>query len=101
VDVLATASRPVLSALIAALYLLVLAVSLVAFHTVDFRWYWTIPSVLLLVERVWSVWGMGWRARIYAALFLPEQLYTLLLTYIYSLALVRFIRGHKGAWVAT
>jgi cellulose synthase/poly-beta-1,6-N-acetylglucosamine synthase-like glycosyltransferase len=90
-----------LSALIAALYLLVLAVSLVAFHTVDFRWYWTIPSVLLLVERVWSVWGMGWRARIYAALFLPEQLYTLLLTYIYSLALVRFIRGHKGAWVAT
>ena len=90
-----------LSALAAAFYLTALAISLALFGTVDFRWYWTLPSVVLLVERVWSVWGMGWRARLYAALFLPEQLYTLLLTFSYTKALVKLLRGDKGAWVPT
>ncbi len=90
-----------LSALVAAVYLAALAVSLAVFGGVEFRWFWTIPTALLLVERVWSVWGMGWRARVYAALFVPEQLYTLLLTGIYVRALVQFVRGSKGSWVAT
>ena len=89
------------SAVIAAMYVVALTVSLAVFGDVDIRWYWALPSLALLVERVWSVWGMGWRARIYAALFLPEQLYTLLLTLIYSRALVKFARGDKGSWVAT
>ena len=90
-----------LSAAVAALYLLALAVSLAVFHDVQFKWYWTVPSVLLVAERVWSVWTMGWRARTYAALFLPEQMYTLLLTFIYTKALIKFLRGEKGSWVAT
>jgi cellulose synthase/poly-beta-1,6-N-acetylglucosamine synthase-like glycosyltransferase len=90
-----------LSAVVAAVYLIALAVSLAVFGTVDFRWYWAVPSMLLLAERVWSVWPMGWRARVYAALFLPEQLYTLLLTFIYAKAFAKFVRGDKGAWVAT
>lgn len=90
-----------LSAVVAAVYLLALAVSLTVFGGVEFQWYWALPSAVLLVERVTSVWAMGWRARIYAALFVPEQLYTLLLTFIYSRAFVQFVRGRKGAWVAT
>jgi len=89
------------SAAVAALYLIALAVSLAVFHNVQFEWYWTLPSVLLLVERVWSVWAMGWRARIYAGLFLPEKLYTLLLTFTYARALIKFCRGDKGSWIAT
>jgi len=89
------------SAVVAVLYLIALIVSLALFHKVEFRWLWTAPSVLLLAERVWSVWAMGWRARIYAALFLPEQLYTLLLTFIYLKALNSFVRRKKGSWVAT
>jgi cellulose synthase/poly-beta-1,6-N-acetylglucosamine synthase-like glycosyltransferase len=89
------------SALIAAIYLLALTVSLVWMGGVDFAWYWTVPSLVLLAERVWSVWAMGWRARLYAALFVPEQLYTLLLTFIYSKALASFVRGKKGSWSAT
>lgn len=90
-----------LSAIIAAVYLLAVAVSLTWLGGVDFAWYWTIPSLVLLAERVWSVWTMGWRARVYAALFIPEQLYTLLLTFIYSKALLAFVRGKKGSWSAT
>jgi cellulose synthase/poly-beta-1,6-N-acetylglucosamine synthase-like glycosyltransferase len=90
-----------LSALVAATYLIALAVSLAVLGGVEFHWYWAIPSAVLLVERVWSVWAMGWRARIYAALFVPEQLYTLLLTYIYTRSLIKFVRGDKGGWAAT
>jgi cellulose synthase/poly-beta-1,6-N-acetylglucosamine synthase-like glycosyltransferase len=90
-----------LAAFVAVFYLLALTVSLMVFGGVDFQWYWALPSVILLLERVWSVWGMGWRARVYAALFIPEQLYTLLLTFSYARALTKFIRGDKGAWVAT
>jgi cellulose synthase/poly-beta-1,6-N-acetylglucosamine synthase-like glycosyltransferase len=90
-----------LSALVAVVYLVALTVSLAVAGHVTFRWYWTLPSVLLLVERTAGVWRMGWRARLYAALFVPEQLYTLLLTFIYAKSLLKFIRGDKGAWIAT
>ncbi|WP_305783095.1 glycosyltransferase family 2 protein [Symbioplanes lichenis] len=90
-----------LSALVAAGYLLAVAASLIVLGGIDFSWWWTLPSLVLLAERVWSVWGMGWRARCYAALFVPEQLYTLLLTFIYAKAFLKFVRGHQGAWIAT
>jgi cellulose synthase/poly-beta-1,6-N-acetylglucosamine synthase-like glycosyltransferase len=90
-----------LSSLVAGAYLIALTVTLAMGGSVDFKWYWTMPTVLLLVERVWSVWGMGWRARLYAGMFLPEQAYTLLLTYIYSRAFLKFVRGDRGGWAAT
>jgi cellulose synthase/poly-beta-1,6-N-acetylglucosamine synthase-like glycosyltransferase len=88
-----------LSAVVLVAYLMALAVSLVMLDDLTFRWYWTLPSVILLAERVWSVWAMGWRARLYAAAFVPEQAYTFLLTFIYIKALLKFVRGHKGSWV--
>ncbi|MFI1993088.1 glycosyltransferase family 2 protein [Actinoplanes sp. NPDC020271] len=88
-----------LSALVAVVYLLALAVSVLWLGDVSFHWYWTLPSLILLAERVWSVWSMGWRARLYAASFVPEQAYTLLLTFIYIKSLLKFVRGDKGSWV--
>ncbi|GGK89405.1 glycosyltransferase [Mangrovihabitans endophyticus] len=90
-----------LSAVVAICYLLAVTVTLAVSGSVQWSWWWLAPSVLLLVERVWSVWAMGWRARLYAAAFVPEQLYTLLLTVIYALAFTRWIRGHRGSWAAT
>lgn len=90
-----------LSALVTVVYVLAVTVSFTVFDGVRFEWYWLIPTVLLLVERVSSVWAMGWRARIYAALFLPEQAYTSLLTYIYVRAFIAFVRGQRGSWTAT
>lgn len=90
-----------LSSFVAALYVLLLGTSYTLTGTVEMNWWWALPSLILLVERCWSVWSMGWKARLYAALFLPEYLYTLLLTFIYSLAFVKFVQGSKGSWVAT
>lgn len=90
-----------LSAVVAVTYLVALAVSVAWFGGVRFTWWWTVPSLLLLAERVWSVWAMGWKARLTAALFVPEQLYTMLLTWAYLRAAVKFLKGDKGGWTAT
>jgi cellulose synthase/poly-beta-1,6-N-acetylglucosamine synthase-like glycosyltransferase len=63
---------------------------------------WSVPALLLLaLERVVSVWPMGWRARIVAATVLPEQVYSWLLTFTFGAALKDFVLGRKGAWHAT
>lgn len=90
-----------ISAAVAFLYVVMLTTSLAVFGEINFNAWWLIPSAVLLVERVWSVWGMGWRARIYAVLFIPEQIYTFLLTFIYSKAFIKFARGERGGWAAT
>ena len=63
---------------------------------------WTVIAVgLLAIERVSTVWRMGWRARLVAAALVPEQLYAMLLTATYASALKDFVLGRKGAWHAT
>jgi biofilm PGA synthesis N-glycosyltransferase PgaC len=59
------------------------------------------PMALLGLERVTSVWRMGWRARIIAALVVPEQIYSIFLTIVYGAALKDFMLRRKGAWHAT
>lgn len=82
-------------------YVTIFAVTVTFTRSITFSWWWTIPSLLLVVERVTSVWPMGWKARILAATFIPEQLYTLLLTVSYVRAFAVFIRGGKGGWSTT
>ena len=69
--------------------------------TVAFSLWWTLPCLLLAAERTVTVWGMGWRARMYAVTVVPEQIYTMLLTWAYLRALATFLRGRKGGWQAT
>jgi cellulose synthase/poly-beta-1,6-N-acetylglucosamine synthase-like glycosyltransferase len=89
------------SATVAAAYLLMVFGTVAITGTVAFSWWWTLPCALLAAERTATVWGMGWRARLCAATFIPEQFYTLLLTWSYLRALTSFLRGKKGAWKAT
>jgi hypothetical protein len=44
---------------------------------------------------------MGWKACLVAATFIVEQLYMLLLTYIFARATLTFVRGDKGSWITT
>jgi cellulose synthase/poly-beta-1,6-N-acetylglucosamine synthase-like glycosyltransferase len=90
-----------ISATVAAAYLAMVAGTVAVTGTVAFSWWWTLPCVLLSAERTMTVWKMGWRARLYAVAFVPEQLYTLILTWAYLRALTTFLRGGKGAWQAT
>jgi hypothetical protein len=90
-----------LTTVVAVAYLAILAFTATTSGSVVFSWWWTTPAVLLVIERVVSVWRMGWKARILAASLVPEQLYTLLLTLAYVRAFAVFIRGGKGGWSAT
>jgi cellulose synthase/poly-beta-1,6-N-acetylglucosamine synthase-like glycosyltransferase len=90
-----------ISATVAGAYLAMVAGTVVVTGSVAFAWWWTLPCVLLAVERTTTVWRMGWRARLYAAAFLPEQLYTLVLTWSYVRALAKFLGGRKGGWQTT
>ncbi len=89
------------SATVTVTYLAMVTGTVAVTGAVQFAWWWTLPCALLAVERTTTVWKMGWRARLLAATFLPEQLYTLLLTWAYLRALMTFLRGGKGGWQAT
>lgn len=45
---------------------------------VSFRPIWVVPLVVVAVERVLTVWPLGWRERLLAASFVPDALYGLL-----------------------
>lgn len=60
-----------------------------------------LPTVVHLIERVSSVWGMGKRARLIALAYFPEVLYSMILVAIYAIALSEVVRGKKGAWHQT
>ncbi|MEU4243768.1 glycosyltransferase family 2 protein [Actinoplanes sp. NPDC026619] len=90
-----------ISATITVAYLVMVAGTVAVTGAVAFSWWWTLPCALLSAERTMTVWGMGRRARWYAVAFVPEQLYTLLLTWSYLRALRTFLRGGKGGWHAT
>lgn len=69
----------------------------------EFSPIWLAPSVVLLLERVISVWKMGWRQRLIAAALLPEMLYSLFLlgTFASAAAVANFAKGHQGSWRST
>lgn len=62
---------------------------------------WILPTVVLLVERVVTVWSMGWKQRLIAALVLPEMAYAIFLTITFIVAARDFLQGRQGAWYAT
>jgi cellulose synthase/poly-beta-1,6-N-acetylglucosamine synthase-like glycosyltransferase len=90
-----------LATAIALAYLAIMAITVTLTGSIAFSWWWATPALLLLIERVATVWRMGWKARLLAASFIPEQLYTLILTASYLRAFAVFIRGGKGGWRAT
>lgn len=90
-----------LSAIVAVTYLLMVGVSYALLHGIQWNWWWSAPTLVLVVERTWSVWTMGWKARLLAVTFVPEQVFTMLLTYIFARSFIDFVRGRKGMWHAT
>jgi biofilm PGA synthesis N-glycosyltransferase PgaC len=62
---------------------------------------WTVPLVVLGIERTATVWKMGWLYRIIAATVIIEQVYTLFLMATFLAALKDFLLGRKGTWQPT
>ncbi|MCT0006533.1 glycosyltransferase family 2 protein, partial [Weissella confusa] len=60
--------------------------------------FWAVIGIIFIIERVVSVWHVGWKARIFAFLIIPELLYALILQISYLGALVQFTTGSNGTW---
>ena len=55
-----------------------LMVSSFVFGGFAFSWVWLCPLPIILAERVRSVWPLGWKARLLASVWIPDELYQLL-----------------------
>lgn len=62
---------------------------------------WMLPTGVLLLERVATVWSMGRRQRLIAATLLPELGYAFFLMATFAAAGKDFLLGRKGAWHPT
>ena len=60
--------------------------------------FWVLVGCAFIVERVMSVWHVGWNARAFAFLIVPELVYALILQLSYFGAVAQFATGSKGTW---
>lgn len=60
--------------------------------------FWLAIGSIFIVERVLTVWRVGWKARITALLMFPELIYAIILQFSFIAAWIHFIRGKKGVW---
>lgn len=78
-----------------------LALMLITFLAVDtWVWFpfWTIVGAIFLAERVITAWQGGWRARLLAALLLPELLYDVFLQIVFVNCLWGISTGKVATW---
>lgn len=62
---------------------------------------WLVPTAILLLERLVTVWSMGWKQRLIAATLLPETAYSIFLIVTFTIAAKDFLLGRRGSWHAT
>ncbi len=77
---------------------LVLMVSAFGNGHLHFSWFWTSIGALFALERVVTVWRAGRRARVIAALLVPELLYDLWLQVAFFHAVGTLLRGRAPEW---
>lgn len=61
-------------------------------------WFWTLIGVIFAVERVVTVWEAGPRARLTAALIVPEMVYDLFLQLIFLRAIAQRLSRSTPEW---
>mgnify|MGYP003602450967 FL=1 len=78
---------------------LALLLMLITFASVDeWIWYpfWVAIGVVFVTERVVTAWSGGWRARLLAALVLPELLYDVFLQIVFFSSLMDILRRRRA-----
>ncbi|EPD63150.1 glycosyltransferase [Streptomyces sp. HGB0020] len=88
-------------ALAFALFLWLTAWQLILFRSLAFSPFWTCIGVIFVVEKVVSVWRMGWRARLLAALLVLELAYDLFQHAVYFRSLYDLALRREERWAAT
>lgn len=90
-----------LGAIAFALYLLLTVWQLALFHSLTFSPFWTAIGAIFIVEKVVSIWAMGLKARLLAALLVLELAYDLFQHAVYFRALIDLALRREERWAAT
>jgi biofilm PGA synthesis N-glycosyltransferase PgaC len=88
-------------ALAFALYLLLVAWQVLLFGTLAYSPFWTAIGAIFVVEKVVSIWAMGWRARLLAAVLVVELAYDLFQHAVYGRALIDLALRREERWATT
>jgi cellulose synthase/poly-beta-1,6-N-acetylglucosamine synthase-like glycosyltransferase len=79
-------------------YFLLVTITLLAGDQFQFAWAWLAIASIFVVERVVTVWAIGWRGRALAAPLVIEIAYDLLLQVIFVKSLIDIATGRKAGW---
>lgn len=88
-----------LGASVLALWLLIiLTVATILLGTFQLSLLWSLLGIIFVVERVVTIPGESLRYKIFAALTLPEMVYSIILQYAFVRAVIQFISRSAGEW---
>jgi poly-beta-1,6-N-acetyl-D-glucosamine synthase len=79
-------------------YLLLLLITLLAADSFEFVWFWVGIGLIFVVERVVTVWAVGWRGRAIAFPLVIEIGYDLVLQGVYVKSLFDIATGRAAGW---
>lgn len=79
-------------------YLLLMTITLLAADGLEFAWFWVAIGSVFVVERVVTVWAVGWRGRALAAPLAIEIAYDMLLQVIFIKSLIDIATGRTAGW---
>ncbi|MDO8107042.1 glycosyltransferase family 2 protein [Isoptericola sp. b441] len=81
-----------------ATYVVLIAVTVLAVDSWVWFPFWMGMGALFSLERTVTAWDGGWRARIVAALLLPELAYAMFLDAVYVRGVLDILLGRTAAW---
>ena len=79
-------------------YFLLLLITLLAADSLAFSLFWTVIGLIFVVERVVTVWAVGWRGRLLAAPIFIELGYVLVLQVVFITSLLQIATGRRAGW---
>ena len=79
-------------------YLLLMTITLLAADSLQFAWFWVAVGSIFVIERIVTVWPIGWRGRALAAPLFIEIAYDLMLQIIFIKSLIDIAIGRKAGW---
>ena len=79
-------------------YLLMLVITLLAADSIRWSPFWITIGIVFLVERLVTVWAVGWRGRLLAAPIFVELAYALFLQVCFVTSIVQMATGREAGW---
>ena len=79
-------------------YLLLMLITLLAADSFEISLFWFAIGAIFVVERVVTVWSVGWRGRLIALPLVIELAYDLMLQAVYIKSLFEIATGRAAGW---